>query len=52
VKATETGGVLFAMATDPPGFTIDEPLNELGQHLKLPPGWSRRERASKDSSPA
>lgn len=33
----EPGGVLFEIATDPPGFTIDEPLAELGSHLKLPP---------------
>ena len=33
----EPGGVLFEIATDPPGFTIDEPASELGTHLKLPP---------------
>ncbi|HEV8455680.1 MAG TPA: ring-cleaving dioxygenase [Gemmatimonadales bacterium] len=33
----EPGGVLFEVATDPPGFTIDEPAAELGTHLKLPP---------------
>jgi catechol 2,3-dioxygenase-like lactoylglutathione lyase family enzyme len=33
----EPGGVLFEIATDPPGFTVDEPLDELGTHLKLPP---------------
>ena len=32
----EPGGVLFELATDNPGFTKDEPLNELGSHLKLP----------------
>ncbi|PUZ22461.1 glyoxalase family protein [Chitinophaga costaii] len=32
----EPGGVLFELATDNPGFTVDEPLNELGTHLKLP----------------
>lgn len=32
----EPGGVLFEIATDNPGFTRDEPLAELGQHLKLP----------------
>lgn len=30
------GGVLFEMATDPPGFTVDEPLSDLGASLKLP----------------
>ncbi|MCC6446969.1 MAG: ring-cleaving dioxygenase [Armatimonadetes bacterium] len=33
----ETGGVLFEIATDPPGFTADEPSEALGQSLKLPP---------------
>lgn len=40
----EPGGVLFEIATDPPGFTVDEPLSELGQHLKLPP-WLEPQRA-------
>jgi len=33
----EPGGVLFEIATDQPGFAIDEPLLTLGRHLKLPP---------------
>jgi hypothetical protein len=33
----EPGGVLFEIATDDPGFTIDETPAELGSHLKLPP---------------
>lgn len=32
----EPGGVLFEIATENPGFTVDEPLADLGQHLKLP----------------
>jgi glyoxalase family protein len=32
----EPGGILFEIATDPPGFTIDEPRERLGQTLKLP----------------
>jgi glyoxalase family protein len=32
----EPGGVLFEIATDPPGFTVDESPDELGTHLKLP----------------
>jgi glyoxalase family protein len=32
----EPGGVLFELATDNPGFDKDEPVNELGTHLKLP----------------
>lgn len=33
----EPGGVLFEIATDPPGFVVDEKPEELGTHLKLPP---------------
>jgi len=33
----EPGGVLFEIATDPPGFTLDEPAAELGVRLALPP---------------
>jgi glyoxalase family protein len=32
----EPGGILFELATDAPGFAVDEPLAELGTHLKLP----------------
>ena len=32
----EPGGVLFEIATDKPGFTIDEPVEQLGSSLKLP----------------
>ena len=35
----EPGGVLFEIATDPPGFAIDEPAKSLGQALKLPPAY-------------
>lgn len=40
----EPSGVLFEIATDPPGFTVDETQENLGSQLKLP-GWleSRRE---------
>jgi glyoxalase family protein len=37
----EPGGVLFELATDNPGFTRDEPLNELGTSLKLPKQYER-----------
>ena len=33
----EPGGVLFEIATDQPGFAIDEPVETLGQRLSLPP---------------
>ena len=32
----EPGGVLFELATDNPGFSVDEPVSELGKGLKLP----------------
>ena len=32
----EPGGVLFEIATDIPGFAVDEPADALGQALKLP----------------
>lgn len=35
----EPGGVLFEIATDNPGFAIDEDVNELGVNLKLPPQY-------------
>jgi catechol 2,3-dioxygenase-like lactoylglutathione lyase family enzyme len=33
----EPGGVLFEIATDGPGFTVDESLESLGEQLVLPP---------------
>ena len=39
----EPGGVLFEIATDPPGFTIDEDKEHLGENLKLPP-WLEEDR--------
>ncbi|MDO5612118.1 MAG: ring-cleaving dioxygenase [Paracoccus sp. (in: a-proteobacteria)] len=33
----EPGGNLFEIATDTPGFTVDEPLETLGERLSLPP---------------
>ncbi|HKU50729.1 MAG TPA: ring-cleaving dioxygenase [Nitrososphaera sp.] len=32
----EPGGTLFEIATDPPGFTVDEKLEDLGKQLRLP----------------
>jgi glyoxalase family protein len=41
----EPGGVLFEIATLGPGFTVDEPLESLGEHLSLPPAFEHlRER--------
>ncbi len=39
----EPGGVLLEIATDPPGFTIDEDKENLGESLKLPP-WLEEDR--------
>ena len=33
----EPGGVLFEIATDQPGFAIDESVETLGTRLSLPP---------------
>jgi glyoxalase family protein len=33
----EPSGVLFELATPTPGFTVDEPLETLGERLALPP---------------
>jgi glyoxalase family protein len=33
----EPGGILFEIATDGPGFAVDEPLDMLGRRLALPP---------------
>jgi glyoxalase family protein len=35
----EPGGVLFEIATVGPGFAVDEPLERLGESLKLPPQY-------------
>jgi glyoxalase family protein len=40
----EPGGVLFEIATVNPGFTVDEPLSELGRALRLP-SWEEANRA-------
>ena len=36
VYARTSGGVLFEFATREPGYTVDEPLSELGERLVLP----------------
>jgi glyoxalase family protein len=35
----EPGGVLFEIATENPGFAVDEPVEHLGESLKLPPEY-------------
>ena len=39
VYAREPGGILFEIATDPPGFDVDEPADALGRELMLPPQY-------------
>jgi glyoxalase family protein len=41
----EPGGVLFEIATDPPGFATDEPIEHLGERLMLPQ-WLESQRAA------
>ena len=38
----EPGGVRFEIATEAPGFTVDEPASALGTHLMLPPWLESR----------
>jgi glyoxalase family protein len=35
----EPGGILFEIATEGPGFTVDEPVEHLGENVKLPPKY-------------
>jgi glyoxalase family protein len=41
----EPGGVIFEIATDGPGFTVDESETDLGSGLRLPP-WMEPDRAA------
>lgn len=47
----EPGGILFEVATNPPGFMIDEPLTELGTNLKLPKQYEPRRAALEKTLP-
>jgi len=38
----EPGGILFELATDGPGFAVDEPKETLGERLALPPFLEHR----------
>ncbi len=44
----EPGGVLFEIATLGPGFATDEPIEELGRHLSLPPAFEHLRDQLKD----
>ncbi|MMZ62848.1 putative ring-cleaving dioxygenase MhqO [compost metagenome] len=39
---------MFEIATDPPGFTVDEPEESLGEELMLP-DWYESERSAIES---
>lgn len=43
VYVRDPGGILFELATDGPGLTRDEPLDELGSELRLPPWFAEDE---------
>ncbi len=48
----EPGGVLFEIATDGPGFTVDEKPEDLGSKLSLPPWFQvRREELDQTLTP-
>jgi glyoxalase family protein len=47
----EPGGVLYEIATDSPGFTVDESPEELGSSLKLPPWFEPRRQMIEESLP-
>lgn len=48
----EPGGVLFEIATDNPGFSIDEAVSELGKHLKLPAQYESHRKEIEAALPA
>jgi glyoxalase family protein len=45
----EPGGILFEIATDGPGFTVDESVEELGSELRVPP-WLEDDREALETS--
>ena len=48
----EPGGVLFEIATDDPGFAVDEPADALGQALKLPAQYEKHRAEIERALPA
>ncbi len=47
----EPGGILFEIATDGPGFATDEPADQLGESLKLPPQYEEYRKSIEESLP-
>src|SRR3954447_3434333 len=48
----EPGNILFEIATDPPGFAVDEPIGQLGTHLELPPWLEPQRKEIEQALPA
>ena len=48
----EPNGILFEIATDGPGFAVDEPLDKLGEKLVLPPFLEPQARADRGGTEA
>jgi glyoxalase family protein len=51
VYARTEGGVLFEFATEEPGYTVDEPLESLGEELVLPEWLEDRRDEIEDALP-
>ena len=47
----EPGGILFEIATDHPGFAIDEPVEHLGETLRLPPQFEEHRSSIENTLP-
>ncbi len=45
----EEGGILFEIATDPPGFSVDEPVDKIGEKLMMP-SWLEGQRGELEAS--
>jgi glyoxalase family protein len=48
----EPGGVLFEIATDPPGMDWDEPVEALGSRLRLPSRFEPQRKEIETALPA
>lgn len=48
----EPNGILFEIATDDPGFTVDEPKEKLGKQLLLPPWYEQHRKQIETALPA
>ena len=48
----EPNGILFEIATDGPGFAVDEPMETLGEGLSLPPFLEHKRSADRGTAEA